>query len=78
METVALEPDAGPCMFWMDIEAPYASNLIEAVLDVAARLGVCLKWGTVHGGELVLVLSGNVPQAEIVSTLTRGAEYATA
>ncbi len=60
----------GPCMFSMDTDAPYAANLLEAVLVVAARLGVYLKWGTYRGGELVLVMSGWVPQSEIADMLS--------
>ena len=61
--------DAGPFLFQLDIEHPFASFLLDALLPAGAIHGVRLRWGSVRGNLLQLTMSGDADQEEIASIL---------
>lgn len=58
-----------PCQFALDLESPFAAELLESVLDAAERVGVRTVWGSVFADRLELVLSENVSQDLIIRIL---------
>src|SRR2546427_2048080 len=61
--------DAGPFLFQLDIEHPFASFLLDALLTAGAIHGVRLRWGSVRGNLLQLEMDGDVNQQDIADVL---------
>ncbi len=59
----------GPVRFALDVDSPFATELLESFLEAADAVGVHVVWGNLSGTCLELVASSEVPQVLIVSIL---------
>lgn len=56
-------------LFGLDIEDPLCGSILDALLTAGAAQGVRLKWGSVSGTNLTVVMDGNVDQGDILKIL---------
>lgn len=58
-----------PVRFALDVDSPWATELLEAFIEAADALGVHVVWGYLSGTSLDLVASSEIPQGLIVRIL---------
>ena len=70
--------EAAPVRFALDVDSPFATELLESFIEAADELGIRVVWGHLSGTCLELVCSEAIDQSLIVSILERKVHSKTA
>lgn len=60
---------ASPVRFALDIDSPFATELLESFIEAADEMGIRVVWGHLSGTNLELICSEEIDQSLIVSIL---------